>query len=124
MKHVKNYIVRGDNLKYPNYLPCRKLTSEFNQTVTVGPLNVFTLMLMEWIDDNRVVNEYHTLDILKEQGVQKGSGKQLLYGPTRQFTKQLKMETISRHTLKWALKRRREQIWKCAACEDPDAGDK
>ena len=93
-------------------------------TLVLDPPTVMA-SVEEWINDNRVVSESHTLEILKEQGVQRGSGKDsLLCDPTRRITNQLKMETISRHTLKWTLKRRGEQIWTCAACDDPDAGDK
>ena len=64
-------------------------------TLVLDPPTVMA-SVEEWINDNRVVSESHTLEILKEQGVQRGSGKDsLLCDPTRRITNQLRMETIS-----------------------------
>ena len=98
--------------------------AETRGTLVLDPPTVMA-SVKEWFNDNRVESESHTLANLKEQGVQRGSGRHsLLCGPTRRITNQLKMGTISSYTLKWTLKRRGEQIWTCAACEDPDDGDK
>ena len=91
-------------------------------TLVLDPPTVMA-SVEEWFNDNRVESESHTLANLKQQGVQRGSGRHsLLCGSTRRITNQLMMGTISSHTLKWTLKRMGEQI--CTACGDPDDGDK
>ena len=75
--------------------------------------------------DNTREETSHTLDILKEKGVQRGDGKQsMLRGPTRRIQNQLLTNTISMKTLRWTLKNRDEWIWVCPDCDDSDSGNK
>ena len=58
------------------------------------------------------VEESYTKDLLIEKGVKCGEGrKSSMRDPTRRFTNQLMMETISVHTLRWTLLRRGEEVW-------------
>ena len=69
-----------------------------------------------------IVNSY-TLDALKEQGIKRGySRASSLSGKLRRCTNQMMMGTISMHTLRWLLGRRREEIYDCALCQNLDAG--
>ena len=61
---------------------------------------------------NRRVEESYTKDRLIENGVKYGEGrKSNVRDPTRRYTNQLMMETISVYTLKWSLQRRAEEVW-------------
>ena len=61
---------------------------------------------------NRRVEESYTKDRLIESGVKYGEGrKSNVRDPTRRYTNQLMMETISVYTLKWSLQRRAEEVW-------------
>jgi len=56
--------------------------------------------------------ESYTKDLLIEKGVKYGEGrKSNVRDPTRRFTNQLMMETISVNTLRWTLLRRGEEVW-------------
>ena len=79
----------------------------------------------ENLNRNREESSSHTLGILKEKGIQRGEGKHNdLCGPFRRISNQMMMETVSRQTLGWILKRRGEQRWTCSDCSDPNAEDK
>ena len=61
---------------------------------------------------NKRVEESYTKDRLIENGVKYGEGrKSNVRDPTRRYTNQLMMETISVYTLKWSLQRRAEEVW-------------
>ena len=53
-----------------------------------------------------------TKDLLIEKGVQYGEGrKSSMRDPTRRYTNQMMMETISMYTLRWTLLKRSEGVW-------------
>ena len=74
---------------------------------------------------NRAESGSHTLGRLKERGIQRGEGiHSHLCGPIRRISNQIMMETVSRQTLGWILKRGGEQRWTCSDCGDPNTADK
>ena len=92
--------------------------------LTLDPPTVLTAVA-ESLKEKRVESKSHTLERLKEKGIQSGEGKRSnLCGPTRRISNQMMMETVSRHTLGWILKRRGEQRWTCSDCRDPNTEDK
>ena len=92
--------------------------------LTLDPPTVLTAVA-ENLNRNREESSSHTLGILKEKGIQRGEGKHNdLCGPIRRISNQMLMETVSRQTLGWILKRRGEQRWTCSDCSDPNADDK
>ena len=92
--------------------------------LTLDPPTVLTAVA-ESLKEKREESKSHTLERLKEKGIQSGEGKHSnLCGPTRRISNQMMMETVSRHTLGWILKRRGEQRWTCSDCRDPNTDDK
>ena len=97
---------------------------EIRGTLTLDPATVLA-SAQEKVLKEEENEESHTLDELKRKGIRRGAGRSShLRGPARRISNQMIMETISLHTLRWLLKRREEQLWTCADCDDTDTEDK
>ena len=92
--------------------------------LTLDPPTVLAAV-QENMRENREESSSHTLMRLKEKGIQRGEGRHSqLCGPIRRISNQMRMETVSRQTLGWILKRRGEQRWTCSDCSEPNTEDK
>ena len=93
-------------------------------SMTLDPPAVL-IMVKEKLQGKRKDDKSHTLQMIVEKDVQCGEGRKAeLRDPGRRITNQLLMNTISRHTLRWILQRRGEQIWTSSFYDDPDSRPK
>ena len=93
-------------------------------TLTLDPATVID-NVKESLKEARQIEEEesYTLTLVQNKGIQRGDGrKSELRGASRRYSNQLATETVSRHTLRWQLQLRAEQMWTCPECYDANSG--